>query len=152
METIFSSEDSEKASKKVSETSFFCMFSVQLYISKHDFARIHFNKYSMRSISFDHMCRTFFCAFNHENHMRCKLEVQVLLIIYDCPSLLIAQIWTSFHYHQCTMCILGSMFSFQPNTLRHILKFISWYSTYICPNLFGWKENLIFKETVTFKL
>ena len=27
----------------------------------------------------------------------------------------------------CTMCILGSMFSFQPNKLRHILKFVSWY-------------------------
>ena len=29
-------------------------------------------------------------------------------------------------YH-CTMCTLGSMFSFQPNKLRHILKFILWY-------------------------
>ena len=29
--------------------------------------------------------------------------------------------------HQCTMCILGSMFSFQPNKPRHILKFVSWY-------------------------
>ena len=28
---------------------------------------------------------------------------------------------------QCTMCCLGSMFSFQPNKLRHILKFVSWY-------------------------
>ena len=27
--------------------------------------------------------------------------------------------------HQCTMCILGSMFTFQPNKLRHILKFAS---------------------------
>ena len=27
----------------------------------------------------------------------------------------------------CTMCCLGSMFSFQPNKLRHILKFMSWY-------------------------
>ena len=26
------------------------------------------------------------------------------------------------------------------------------YSTYICLGLFGWKENMIFKETVTFKL
>ena len=29
------------------------------------------------------------------------------------------------HYH-CTMCILGSMFTFQPNKLRHILKDASW--------------------------
>ena len=42
------------------------------------------------------------------------------------------------------MCCLYSMFSFQPNKLRHILKFMS----YICPSLFGWKENMIFKETV----
>ena len=28
---------------------------------------------------------------------------------------------------QCTLCSLGSMFSFQPNKLRHILKFVSWY-------------------------
>ena len=27
-----------------------------------------------------------------------------------------------------------------------------YHSTYICPSLFGWKENLIFKETVIFKL
>ena len=27
-------------------------------------------------------------------------------------------------YQQCTMCCLGSMFSFQPNKLRHILKFL----------------------------
>ena len=27
---------------------------------------------------------------------------------------------------QCTMCILSSMFSFQPNKLRHILKVASW--------------------------
>ena len=27
-----------------------------------------------------------------------------------------------------------------------------YHSTYICPSLFGWKENLIFKEAVTFKL
>ena len=27
----------------------------------------------------------------------------------------------------CTMCCLGSMFSFQPNKLRHILKFMTWY-------------------------
>ena len=31
------------------------------------------------------------------------------------------------HYHHCTMCCLVSMFSFQPNKLRHILKFMSWY-------------------------
>ena len=29
--------------------------------------------------------------------------------------------------YQCTMWCLGSMFSFQPNKLRHILKFMSWY-------------------------
>ena len=29
---------------------------------------------------------------------------------------------------QCTMCCLGSMFSFQPNKLRHILKFMFWYT------------------------
>ena len=28
--------------------------------------------------------------------------------------------------HQCTMCILSSMFSFQPNKLRHISKVASW--------------------------
>ena len=28
--------------------------------------------------------------------------------------------------HQCTMCILGTMFTFQPNKLRHILKVASW--------------------------
>ena len=27
---------------------------------------------------------------------------------------------------RCTMCILSSMFTFQPNTLRHILKVASW--------------------------
>ena len=27
-----------------------------------------------------------------------------------------------------------------------------YHSTYICPNLFGWKENLIFKETIICKL
>ena len=26
-----------------------------------------------------------------------------------------------------------------------------YHSTYICPSLFGWKENLIFMETVIFK-
>ena len=26
------------------------------------------------------------------------------------------------------------------------------YSTYICPSLFSWKENLIFKDTMIFKL
>ena len=30
-------------------------------------------------------------------------------------------------------------------TLRKLL-------TYICPSLFGWKENMIFEETVIFKL
>ena len=28
---------------------------------------------------------------------------------------------------QCTMCTLGSLSSSQPNKLRHILKFLSWY-------------------------
>ena len=28
---------------------------------------------------------------------------------------------------QCTMCCLGSLSSSQPNKLRHILKFLSWY-------------------------
>ena len=32
-----------------------------------------------------------------------------------------------FKNSQCTMYILGSMFSLQPNKLRHILKFVSWY-------------------------
>ena len=27
-----------------------------------------------------------------------------------------------------------------------------YHSTYICPSLLSWKENLIFKETVIFKL
>ena len=31
-------------------------------------------------------------------------------------------------FNQCTMCTLSSMFSFQPNKLRHILKFMSWYT------------------------
>ena len=30
------------------------------------------------------------------------------------------------HFIQCTMCILGTMFTFQPNKLRHILKVASW--------------------------
>ena len=34
---------------------------------------------------------------------------------------------TSVHLAHCTMCRLGSIFSFQPNKLRHILKFVSWY-------------------------
>ena len=49
------------------------------------------------------------------NAMR-KLEFSTkknLLGIYDC--------------YQCTMCRLGSIFSFQPNKLRHILKCVSWY-------------------------
>ena len=29
---------------------------------------------------------------------------------------------------------------------------LMYHSKYICPSLFGWKENLIIKETVTFKL
>ena len=29
---------------------------------------------------------------------------------------------------QCTMCYLGSTFSFQPNKLRHLLKFMFWYT------------------------
>ena len=29
---------------------------------------------------------------------------------------------------------------------------LMYHSKYICPSLFGWKENFIFKETVTFKL
>ena len=29
--------------------------------------------------------------------------------------------------HHCTMCCLGSLSSSQPNKLRHILKFLSWY-------------------------
>ena len=37
----------------------------------------------------------------------------------------VKQIETVFFPLQCTMCILGSMFSFQPNKLRHILKFVS---------------------------
>ena len=35
--------------------------------------------------------------------------------------------WILIKRRHCTMCILGSMFSFQPNKLRHILKFVSWY-------------------------
>ena len=31
---------------------------------------------------------------------------------------------------QCTMCCLYSMFFFQPNKLRHILKFMSWCTIY----------------------
>ena len=27
----------------------------------------------------------------------------------------------------CTMCSLGNMFSFQPNKMKHILKFMCWY-------------------------
>ena len=37
--------------------------------------------------------------------------------------------WSYFPFHlfqQCTMCILGTMFSFQPNKLRHVLKVASW--------------------------
>lgn len=29
---------------------------------------------------------------------------------------------------------------------------LTYHSTYICPSRFGWNENLIFKETVIFKL
>ena len=36
----------------------------------------------------------------------------------------------------CTMSILSSMFSFQPNKPRHILKFVSWY---IIQHIFGRK-------------
>ena len=54
---------------------------------------------------------------------------------------------------QCTMCSLYSLSPFQPNKLRHILKFVSWYTiyqlSYKCPRLFGWKENMIFEETVS---
>ena len=46
-------------------------------------------------------------------------------------GVLLGDISTSYQqpqgWWQCTMCILGSMFSFQPNKLRHILKFVSWY-------------------------
>ena len=31
-------------------------------------------------------------------------------------------------YIQCTMCCLYSMFSFQPDKLRHILEFVSCYT------------------------
>ena len=41
----------------------------------------------------------------------------------------------------------------QPNKLRHILIYVLIYHlTYICPSLFGWKENMIFEKTVTFNL
>ena len=53
---------------------------------------------------------------------------------------------------QCTMCCMGSMFSFQPNKLRHILKFMSYHWTYICPSLFSWKENMKKIIFVIFKL
>ena len=39
------------------------------------------------------------------------------------PNAVLILSWKSFH---CTMCILSSMFSFQPNKLRHILKVASW--------------------------
>ena len=31
----------------------------------------------------------------------------------------------------------------------HKIYVLIYHSTYICPSLFGWKENLTFKETVT---
>ena len=54
------------------------------------------------------------------------------------------------------MCCLYSMFNVflpteQAETYLKIYLLI-YPSTYICPSLFGWKENFIFKETVTFKL
>ena len=32
---------------------------------------------------------------------------------------------------QCAMCCLGSMFTSRPNKLRHILKFVFWYTIYL---------------------
>ena len=39
----------------------------------------------------------------------------------------------------------------QADTYLKIYVFI-YHLKYICPSLFGWKENLIFKETMIFKL
>ena len=56
--------------------------------------------------------------------------------------------------HQCTMSCLYSMLSFQPNKVRHILKFmvLIYLSTYICPTLFGWMGTMVFEETIILKL
>ena len=35
--------------------------------------------------------------------------------------------WWKYRFMHCTMCFLYSMFSFQPNKVRHILKSMSWY-------------------------
>ena len=46
---------------------------------------------------------------------------------------------------QCKMCSLYSMFFFQLNKLRHISNLcLRYHLTFICPSLFGWKENIIF--------
>ena len=34
--------------------------------------------------------------------------------------------------HQCTICCLDSMFTFQPKKLRYTLRFVSWYAIYAC--------------------
>ena len=35
----------------------------------------------------------------------------------------------------------------------YLKNFVLMYQlTYICPRLFGWKENVIFEETMTYKL
>ena len=68
-------------------------------------------------------------------------ERMIVFLIYFCFWLLMSEYWVGIHISMdcagvlvweyqlpyCTMCSLGSMFSFQPNKLRHTLKFISWY-------------------------
>ena len=42
----------------------------------------------------------------------------------------------------------GRFLKKKPSKLRHILKFVSWYryfSTFICPSLFLWKDTVTFK-------
>ena len=59
------------------------------------------------------------------------------------------------HAHCTLHNVLFGQYVFLPTEqAANYLKIyvLIYHSTYICPTLFGWKENLIFKKTVIFKL
>ena len=72
--------------------------------------------------------------------LKAMFKIQQLTFSSFCHHRVLHSIVEYYRMLQCTMCCLCSMFSSQPNKLRHILKIMSWYIIqHICPRLFGWK-------------
>ena len=99
------------------------------------------------------LCRVTFITF-----MIWSVEI---IMKYQCQCQNVSELSLSRLQH-CEHSIVGTMhnvyfvqYVFLPTEQAETyLKMcvLIYHSTCICPNLFGWKENLIFKETVIFKL